>query len=170
MWRLAAKATGVAGETASAYEIVLHQTIKKVSEDIDSFSFNTAVSSLMICLNEMEKSDVVQKEDYKAFLQLLAPFAPHVTEELWRAGGGKGSVGLSPWPAYDPKKLVSDTMTIMIQVNGKLRGEIKVSRNAKEDDIKALALAEDRVQATLNGANPQRVIYVQGRLVNFVIY
>ena len=170
VWRLAAKATGVAGETASAYEIVLHQTIKKVSEDIDSFSFNTAVSSLMICLNEMEKSDVVQKEDYKAFLQLLAPFAPHVTEELWRAGGGKGSVGLSPWPAYDPKKLVSDTMTIMIQVNGKLRGEIKVSRNAKEDDIKALALAEDRVQATLNGANPQRVIYVQGRLVNFVIY
>ena len=168
-WRMAGKVADAAGATAPAYEIALHQAIKKVGEDIDTFSFNTAVSALMICLNEMEKSETVRTEDYLTFLKLLSPFAPHVTEELWAAFGQKGSVTLSAWPAYDPKKLVSDTMTIMIQVNGKLRGEIKVPRTASETDIKALAMAEERIQGALNGTNPQRVIYVQGRLVNFVI-
>ena len=168
VWRLAAKASPIAA--TGAYETIMHQTTKKVGEDIDSFSFNTAVSSLMICLNEMEKGETVALADYKTFLKLLSPFAPHVCEELWAALGEKQSITHAPWPAFDPKKLVSDTMTIMVQVNGKIRGEIKVAREASEAEIRALALAEERVQAALNGGNPQRVIYVQGRLVNFVIY
>lgn len=168
VWRLSQKVTRKT-DGMPAYTVTLHQTIKKVTEDIDSFSFNTAISALMICLNEIEKGETVSLADYSTYLQLLAPFAPHVCEELWSMHGGRGSISLASWPVYDPEKLVSDTMTIMVQVNGKIRGELCVPRNTTKEGIEVLALAQDRVVTALNGANPQRIIYVPGRLINFVI-
>ena len=168
VWRLESKVV-TKKIKSPAYEIVLNQTIKKVGEDIESMGFNTAVSQMMICLSEMEKADVVAVDDFKKFLQILAPFAPHVTEELWHMVSEKKSIHLAAWPKYNPAKLVSNTMKIMLQVNGKLRGEITVDRDATEKEITALALAEERLVAALAGATPKRIIYVAGRLVNFVV-
>ena len=168
VWRLESKVVAKKIKNP-AYEIVLNQTIKKVGEDIESMGFNTAVSQMMICLSEMEKVDVVAADDFKKLLQILAPFAPHVTEELWHMVGEKKSIHLAAWPKYNPAKLVSNTMKIMLQVNGKLRGEITVNRDATEKEITALALVEERLVAALAGAIPKRIIYVAGRLVNFVV-
>ena len=123
---------------------------------------------MMICLNEMEKAAAIDARDYKKFLQLLAPFAPHVAEELWFELGEKKSIHLSGWPEYDETKLVSDTVTIVVQVNSKNRAEIVVSRDAKREEVEALALKEEKVIAHLAGAVPKKVIYVPGRLVNIV--
>lgn len=169
VWRTAGKIADTTAKVQYPYETVLHQTIKKVGEDIEQFSFNTAVSAMMICLNEFDKSEKIEKNDFAVFLQLLAPFAPHMTEELWTEIGMKGSIHTAGWPEYNPKKLVSDTMTIMVSVNGKVRGELKVPRDMPEAEITALALQEERVQASLAGKNPQRIIFVPGRMVNFVI-
>ncbi len=151
-----------------AYEMAMNVAIKKVTEDIENFGFNTAVSAMMICLNEMEKAAAIDARDYKKFLQLLAPFAPHVAEELWFELGEKKSIHLSGWPEYDETKLVSDTVTIVVQVNSKNRAEIVVSRDAKREEVEALALKEEKVIAHLAGAVPKKVIYVPGRLVNIV--
>ena len=168
VWRLAEKVVNVTKGTIS-YEQALHKAIKKVSEDIEDFGFNTAVSAMMICLNEMEKSEHVAVSDFEKFLQLLAPFAPHVAEELWYELGGKKSIHVSGWPSYDADKLVSQEVTIVVQVNSKNRGEITVSRDTSEHEVKALALAEEKVVAQLAGQTPKKVIYVPGRLVNIVL-
>ncbi|MBP7804898.1 MAG: leucine--tRNA ligase [Candidatus Pacebacteria bacterium] len=147
----------------------LHQTIKKVGEDIHGFNFNTAVSALMICLNEMEKANEVSVSDFKKFIQLLAPFAPYVAEELWHELGEKKSVHLAGWPEFEESKLVSDTVTVVVQVNGKVRAELQTSRTATQAEVLALANKEERVITHLAGATPKRVIYVPGRLINFVI-
>jgi len=154
--------------TSESGERALHQAIKKVTEDIAGFGFNTAVSALMICLNEMEKAGQVSADDFKKFLQLLAPFAPHVAEELWHELGEKKSVHLSGWPAYDPEKLVSDTMTIIIQINSKNRAEITVPRDSADEYVKAQALENAHIEASLAGRAPKKVIYVPGRLINIV--
>ena len=167
VWKLKLKTQNSKLKTAS-YEAVLHQTIKKVGEDIESMGFNTAVSQMMMCLNEMEKSEIVRTGDFKKFLQILAPFAPHVTDELWHELGEEKSIHGSKWPVYDPVKLVSQTVKIIIQVNSKNRGEIVVSRDASETEITSLALADAHVVAALSGTIPKKIIYVPGRLVNIV--
>ena len=168
VWRLAEKVSPKKIETPS-YEMALNVCIKKVTEDIESFGFNTAVSAMMICLNDMEKAEAVDARDYKKFLQLLAPFAPHVAEELWAELGEKKSIHLSGWPSYDATKLESDMVTVMIQVNSKNRAEVLVVRDITEEEITAFALSLERVQAALAGAAPKKIIYVKGRIVNIVI-
>jgi leucyl-tRNA synthetase len=153
----------------NTYEIILHQTIKKVSEDIEGMGFNTAVSSMMMCLNEMEKSEAISVEDFKKFLQILAPFAPHVTEEIWHELGEKKSIHTSAWPKYDETKLVSDTVKIMIQVNSKIRGEIVVGRGESEEVVKKMALLDERIRKALAGQKPKKIIYVAGRILNIVV-
>ncbi len=155
-------------------EQTLHKTIKKVTEDISSFSFNTAISSMMILLNEMEKvasseQQVVSKEDFKIFLQILAPFAPHISEELWSMMGESKSIHKSTWPKYDPKKLVSDTIKIVVQVNGKVRAELNVGIDIGEEEVKAMALKDKAILPWIEGKEVKRVIYVKGRLVNIVV-
>ena len=112
--------------------------------------------------------EYVSASDYKKFLQLLAPFAPHVAEELWTVLGEKKSIHVSGWPSFDESKLVSDTVTIVVQVNSKNRAELQIARDMSDDEVKALALASDAVQRALAGATPKKVIYVKGRLVNIV--
>jgi hypothetical protein len=135
LWRLGGKITAT---TPSATEVELHKTIKKVTSDIQEFKFNTAIAQMMILLNTAEKEGIALPE-YRTFIQLVAPFAPHITEELWHEHGGHGSVHTSVWPTHDEAKLISDTVTIAVQVLGKLRATIQVTRAATEEEVKAAA-------------------------------
>ncbi|MCC6323591.1 class I tRNA ligase family protein [Candidatus Nomurabacteria bacterium] len=148
---------------------ILHKTIKKVTEDIESMNFNTAVSSMMMLLNDMEKCESVQIKDYKIFLQILAPFAPHIAEELWLQMGERKSIHLSKWPKYDPKKLENETVKIGVQVNGKVRAELVIGKDEDEDEIKAKAMRDENVIKWMDGKSAKKIIYVKGRLVNIVI-
>ncbi len=168
VWRISERVSKTPIETP-AYEMALNVAIKKVTEDIETFGFNTAVSSMMICLNEMEKAEAVDARDLKKFLQLLAPFAPHVAEELWSEFGEKKSIHLSGWPAYDETKLMADTVTIVVQINSKNRAEIIVARGTGREDVESLALGAEKVVRELEGRTPKKVVYVPGRLVNIVV-
>jgi leucyl-tRNA synthetase len=160
------------GTSNQSFVTLLHKTIKKVTEDIESMSFNTAVSAMMMLSNEMEKQEYIDKKDFKIFLQLLAPFVPHIAEELWgqlKIKNEELNIHLSGWPKYDPKKIVESKMRIAIQVNGKLRGEMKIDRELLEDKIKQLALEEKTVIPWIEGKEIKRVIYVLNRLINIVV-
>ena len=148
---------------------LLHKTIQKVGDDIEKMKFNTAVSQLMILTNELEKMESVPAKVYRILLCLLAPFAPHITEELWGFQGGKKSIHLEPWPSYDEKKLELTSHTIVVQVNGKVRAKFEVSTESTEAQIKEKSLKIKRISEILSGKEPQRIIYIPGRLVNIVI-
>jgi len=150
-------------------ELVLHKTIKKVSEDIEGFRFNTAISAMMIFMNELEQEDEVPIFLYSKFLVLLAPFAPHIAEELWYELGHDTSIHLEPWPSYDEEKTKDETITIAVQVNGKVRDAFEIDINADEGSVKNTALAREKVQNWLEGKSPQKIIYVKGKLVSIVI-
>ncbi len=168
VWKLAEKLDKKI-KTPSDVEILLNQSIKKVSEDIEKMSFNTAISTLMILLNRLEKEESVNNKVYETVLQLLAPFAPHVTEELWSQIGHKSSVHKANWPSYDASKLVSDTIKIAIQVNGKVRAELEVSREATQKDVIELTRALPAVDKWIAGRVIKKEIYVPGRLVSIVV-
>ncbi|MES2224606.1 MAG: class I tRNA ligase family protein [Patescibacteria group bacterium] len=165
VWRLAQKLDEKASDKSVQKSI--HKTIKKVTEDIAQFAFNTSVSALMICLNEMEKGKVSTK-DFALFLQLLAPFAPHIADELWNASGQKGSIHRSSWPKHNPKLLIEDEVTIGVQVNGKVRAEITVAADATKESLEAAALALPRIQEFLSGLTVRKIIVVPGRVINIV--
>ena len=151
------------------YENTLHKTIKKVGEDIESFNFNTAISAMMICLNEMEKSEKVYKSDFEKFIQILSPFAPHITEEIWCSLNNKKLLQEVSWPKYDSKKLVSDTVKIMVQVNGKLRDELLVSKDADENTVLDMAKSSEQTAKWLGNGEIIKVVFVPGRLINIVV-
>ncbi|TAK58190.1 NUDIX domain-containing protein [Patescibacteria group bacterium] len=155
------------GDSANL-EVLFNKTVKKVGEDIQDFGFNTAISSLMILLNAMEKV-LVSKEQVGVLLQLLAPFAPHMTEELWSALGNKNSIHIAPWPAFDSTKLVEEKVTVIVQINGKVRGQIVVVKDANEDVVKKEAQENAEVAKWLWGQQIKKIIYVPGRVVNIVI-
>lgn len=150
-------------------EIAVERTIKKVSEDIETMGFNTAISSMMILLNDMEKAPAISLESYKIFLKILAPFAPHITEELWHKMGNTDSIQLEPWPKFDETKIVNNEITIVIQVNGKVRDTILVTNDADKEEIEKVALARPIVQKWLENKAIQKIITVPGKLLNIVI-
>jgi leucyl-tRNA synthetase len=150
-----------------ALETILNKTIAKVGEDIASFKFNTAVSAMMIFLNAAEDAKAVGRGQWDAFLRLLAPFAPHVTEELWHAAGHEDSVHTSAWPEADPAKLAAATATIAVQVNGKVRATISISPNASEQE--ALAAARAAAAKWLDGKEEKKALYVPGKIVALVV-
>ena len=139
-----------------------HKTIKKVTEDIDGMKFNTAISALMEYVNSREY-------DYAILLRLLAPFAPHITEEMWERLGNKTSVHLEVWPEYDPKLVEEDEFELVVQVNGKTRATVTAARGTHEEGAKKLALGEERVQTFLEDKEIKKVIFVADRLINFVV-
>jgi len=148
---------------------VMHQSIKKVGEDIESFSMNTAISALMIFLNEIEKKDKIPVDIYQTLLKLLAPFAPHMVDEIAITLGSKKSLYLEKWPEYDKKMLIADTVKIAIQVNGKLRGVVEVSNNAEEDIVKREALKIESVVKWVEGKEIKKVIYIKNKLINILL-
>ena len=150
-------------------ESILHQTIKKVSEDIESMGFNTAVSQMMILANAMERAEHVSQDDYELFLRILAPFAPHITEELWHMLGHKKSIHLEPWPMFDSQKLVAHEIKIPVQVNGKLRGVVLARKDVTESEVILMACALPEIQKWIQEKEIVRTIYVPGKLLNFVV-
>jgi leucyl-tRNA synthetase len=148
-----------------AIDAFLHKTIKKVTEDIDEMRFNTAIAKMMELVNEMMKEESVSSDQYSVLVRLLQPFAPHICAELWEKYG-KGEM---VWPKYDPAKIVEDEITIVVQVNGKVRDELKVAVDISEEEVKKLALASEKVQKWLDGKEPKKVIYVKGKLVSVVV-
>ncbi len=157
-----------------AIRVLQHKTIKKVTDDFRRLSFNTAIAGLMEYVNELYKFKVdgfskdVWHEALTTLIQLLAPFAPHMSDELWAQLGGEGLVQNATWPVWDDALTVEDVISIAVQVNGKLRGELQVGKDTDPEEIKAKALAHENVQKFLAG-EPKKVIYVPGRLVSIVV-
>ncbi|HVU59738.1 MAG TPA: leucine--tRNA ligase [Candidatus Saccharimonadales bacterium] len=154
-----------------------HKTIKKVSGDLEQLSFNTAVAAMMEAVNELYKikagDGYAATADWRfaltSLIQLLAPFAPHIAEELWQQLGHQTSVHGAIWPQYDPAQVIEDTMRIAVQVNGKLRADFVIARASSKDEIVAAALSQERIKPYISGKTPQKTIYVPGKLVNLVI-
>jgi leucyl-tRNA synthetase len=145
----------------------LHYTIHKVTRDIESFKFNTAISALMIFLNAAEKGGF-SETSYKIFLRLLAPFAPHLTDELWEVSGEQTSIHTAAWPVADQSLLVKETATIAIQINGKVRATITIGVDADEETAKEIAMREKPIAERLQGATVVRVVYVPAKVLNFI--
>ena len=149
-------------------EVLANKTIKKVENDILTLKFNTAISALMIMVNEYEKQDTVTKADYKLLLTLLNPFAPHITEEL-NEQIGEEPICNRTWPVYDESKIVEDEIEIGVQVNGKVRGTIVINKDEEEDTIKEKALEVDNVKKHINGKEIVKFIVIKGKIVNIVV-
>ena len=150
-------------------ETLIHQTIKKVSEDYENLKFNTAIAQLMTLLNEFNNLDKISKEQYKIFLILLNPVCPHITEEIWQRMGYEGYVHESSWPEYDESKTILDVIELPIQVNGKLRATVEINREASEDEVYEKAVKDDVVAKYLEGKNVVKKIYVKGRIFNIIV-
>ena len=167
-------ASSATGESDSDMRRAVHQAIKAVGEDLSGdFQFNTAISELMKLSNALssglaQASTGVRKEALSALVRLLAPFAPHLAEEFWQRLGGEDSVHLQPWPDHDPEALIMDSIEVVIQVKGKVRGSMSVAVDCSKDELERLALASDVAQRWLEGKPPRRVIVVPGKLVNLV--
>jgi leucyl-tRNA synthetase len=149
-------------------ESSLHKTIKKVTEDMAALKFNTAIAALMTFLNEAERDGISHKQ-FDTFLMLLAPLAPHITEELWRARGHKTSIHLEKWPKYEAKKAVSAVVTIAVQFNGKVRGTVSAQAGASEADVLAIVRGHEPLAKHFESKEPRRLIFVPDRLINVVL-
>ena len=152
-----------------ALDKIYNQTVKKVTEDYEELHFNTAISQMMIFVNEAHKADALPLEYMEGFVKLVAPIAPHIAEELWTKLGHVGTISYQPWPTYDESKLVETTVEIVVQINGKVRQHLEVAKDANKEDLEKVALADERIQAELADKNIVRVIAVPGRLVNIVV-
>lgn len=150
-------------------ETLVHQTIKKVSEDYENLKFNTAIAQLMTLLNEFNNLDKISKEQYKIFLILLNPVCPHITEEIWQRMGYEGYVHEASWPEYDESKTILDVIELPIQVNGKLRTTVEIGREASEDEVFGKAIKDDVVAKYLENKNVVKKIYVKGRIFNIIV-
>jgi leucyl-tRNA synthetase len=147
----------------------LHKTIKKISEDIEKLSFNTAISAMMILVNEIYRENVRPKSALKILSQLMMPFAPHISEEIWSALGGEGFVSLAPWPKYDPVLAADDILTMGVQVNGKMRGTIEVKPETLQEEAVKLAHALNAIANALQGKVIVSIIYKPGKILNFIV-
>jgi leucyl-tRNA synthetase len=150
-------------------EKLLHETIKKVGDDIEALRLNTAISQMMIFANALQKAPQVRRATMLAFLQLLAPFAPHIAEELWERLGEKPSIQHAPWPKFDAAKFASAEVALVIQVNGKHRAELSVPNGLPQDEAVRLASEHPRVTPFIADKTVRRVIYVPGKILNLVI-
>jgi leucyl-tRNA synthetase len=173
VWRLVCNDEGVlvANETEAPADIhkLLHKTIKKVTEDIEGMSFNTAISAMMILVNELYKADCKNRKVLLSLSQLIMPFAPHFAEEIWAKLGGKGLISVAPWPEYDNSLVIDELITMGVQVNGKMRGTVKIAPNASEDQAVEAAKQVTAVLTALENKVPDKVIYKAGRILNLIV-
>ena len=168
VWRLYTETDKIQDKENPELDKVFHYTVKKVTHDYENMEFNTAISQMMIFINTVYKTDVFPKEYARAFLQLLNPVAPHITEELWNTVlGNNESITYSTWPTYDETKIVEDTFNLPIQVNGKLRATINIEYDLPEEKIKTLV--HEKIASYLEGKNIVKEIYVKNKIYNIVI-
>lgn len=168
VWRLSEKVKK-ATQTDPELELVIHKTIQKVTSDIENFSHNTAVSALMIALNEMEKREHVSQKLFELFITIMHPFAPHITEELWKDLGHKTTLVKESWPKADARKMKTSVATIVVQINGKMRGEVQVGVDSEESEVLAKAQKDPQIEKWIGNSTPKKVIFIKNRLINIVI-
>jgi leucyl-tRNA synthetase len=171
-WELSGKIEDV--HANKAQQKVLHATIKKVTQDIESFSFNTAISQMMIFVNAFTGVETIPLSAMRTFLLLLNPFAPHITSELWeklsaKFSGAHGGITEQPWPGYDERLLVEDEVEIVIQINGKLRDRMRIPVLATDEQLKTAALSNPKIQDRIAGRTVRNVIVVPKKLINIVV-
>lgn len=173
VWRLFTDENGkltdkIVDKTGGPLEKVYHQTVKKVTEDYENLHFNTAISQMMVFVNEAYKQEELPRVYMEGFVKLLNPICPHITEELWEMLGHEGTISYSEWPTYDESKLVDDEIEIVVQVNGKVRDRIVVPVDMDKEKLEKQALALEKVQAQIEGKEIRKVIVVPKKLVNIV--
>jgi leucyl-tRNA synthetase len=173
LWRLFFDAEGNLivnqAESTKAELKTLHKTIKKVTDDIENFSFNTSVSNFMICVNELTDLKCNKKAILQDLLVILSPYAPHIAEELWHQLGNKESITKASFPIFNADYLVEDEFSYPISINGKHRTNLTFSMHATAQEIEAAVLADELVQKWLEGKTPKKVIFVKGKIVNLVL-
>jgi leucyl-tRNA synthetase len=175
LWRLCVDEDGTpsAGLTDdapdAATERIVHRTVKKVSEDVESLKFNTAIAQMMVCVNELTKLDRRPRWVIERLVLVLSPFAPHIAEELWQRLGHAESLAHEPWPVWDPVLVLEDTVTVAVQVNGKLRATLELPRDLGADEVREAALADERIRKYLEGATVKKVIHVPNKLLSVVV-
>ena len=167
VWRLYAESDKIQDVENSNLDTVFNYTVKKVTNDYENMEFNTAISQMMIFINSVYKEEVFPKKYATAFLQLLNPVAPHITEELWQKLGNNESISYSSWPTYDEEKIVQDTFNLPIQVNGKLRSNIDIEMNLPEEQVKEIA--HKQVASYIDGKEIVKEIYVKNKIYNIVV-
>lgn len=150
-------------------ERIYHQTVKKVTDDYETLNFNTAISAMMIFINEVYKEEVFPKEYAENFVKLLNPIAPYMTEELWSMLGHADTITYEPWPTYDASKLIEDTFEMVVQVNGKVRGKIEVHTDTSKEDMERLAFEIENVKVHTAGKEVTKVVTIPKKLVNIVV-
>ena len=150
-------------------EVVINQTIKKVSEDYENLKFNTAIAQLMTLLNEMKAKGKITRKDFKTYLILLNPVAPHMTEELWEMMEFDGELNQTSWPSYDEDKLTFDSFEMPVQINGKVRGKVLMANDASKDDAVNAAKEDTNIKSYIEGKEIRKIIYVPGKILNIVI-
>ncbi|HDJ2398596.1 TPA: leucine--tRNA ligase [Staphylococcus aureus] len=173
VWRLMVNEDGtlsskIVTTNNKSLDKVYNQTVKKVTEDFETLGFNTAISQLMVFINECYKVDEVYKPYIEGFVKMLAPIAPHIGEELWSKLGHEESITYQLWPTYDEALLVDDEVEIVVQVNGKLRAKIKIAKDTSKEEMQEIALSNDNVKASIEGKDIMKVIAVPQKLVNIV--
>jgi leucyl-tRNA synthetase len=171
VWAISSRPWFFKPKTQENIKRKLHQTIKKVTQDIESLSLNTAISSMMSFVNMA--SGKISLSDWLKFIQILAPFAPHITEEIWfnfnEKKNKQKSIHISSWPTYDEKLITETDFDLIIQVNGKLRDKISAPKNITKEQAIKLTQNRELVQKWLSGAKPKNIIWVENRLINFII-
>ena len=156
-------------EYSQKFEKMMHKAIKKVSNDIEEMKFNTSVATFMTMVNEFYKEKTINKAEYKTFLQLLNPFAPHMTEEIFSILGETKTINETPWPVYDEAKTIDDEIEIPVQINGKVKVVVKVAKDAEEAEVKEVVHADEVMVSLLEGKNIVKEIYVKGKIYNIVV-
>ena len=168
VYRLIVETDKLCDENDHSLDKVYHATVKKVTNDIESLSLNTAISQMMIFINECYKVDKVYREYMEGFIQMFSCFAPHLGEELWQQLGHDTTIAYTPWPTWDESKLIEEEIEVIVQVNGKLRGKFKVEVGTGEETMKEKALALPTVQAQIQGKEVRKIIVVKGKVINIV--
>ena len=169
LWSFAQKALASEAEPSKAELKAVHKLVKKVSADIEAFSFNTSVAAFMIALGELQAAKTASRASLDMFVRVLAPFAPHISEELWHALGHETSVVDAPWPEWDEAYLKEDSVKYPVSFNGKVRFTIEVGADTPKEEVQRLALSDENAAKWLDGKEPKKVIVVPGRIVNVVI-
>lgn len=173
VWRLIVTDEGnvsskIVNEYDEAMERIYHETVKKVTKDFENLHFNTAISQMMVFVNEGYKVERISKEFIEGFIKLLYPIAPHLGEELWERLGNEDTITYEEWPTYDESKLIEDEVEVVIQVMGKVRSKINVAKDISKEELEEAALANEKIQPWLEGKTVRKVIVVPGKLVNIV--
>lgn len=158
----------VVREETPQLEKSYHQTVKKVTEDFESLNFNTAISQLMVFINDCYKAEKINQSYIEGFVKMLAPIAPHIGEELWSILGHEGTITYQPWPSYDAELLEGDVVEIVVQVNGKVRAKLEIPKNASKEEMEQFAFENENVQQAIEGKDIKKVIAVPQKLVNIV--